>query len=283
LVDAVIDPCVHTPLPWNSCTDGDSCNGDEICNADGLCEPGVELNCNDGNVCTADSCDSDLGCENDPVSLGDTTCGLGICQRTIDNCVDGESQVCTPGAGEPAEICKNGLDDDCNGLVDDGCGELAGCITDNTPPTTADDSANNLNGQPIEIPVLENDSDADGPNPLVIQSVTALDGGSAAISPDKKSIIYTPDPNASLNNIEFNHILYQVFDGDSCNGVVTGNAEVRNLGVAGGFCSLVRQEKTGNPNGMLPIWMGIVSMTSGIFTAARLRVGALRRRRLRVF
>jgi len=49
--------------------------------------------------------------------LGSTTCGVGACQRTIDNCVGGVPQTCTPGS-PTAEVCNN-IDDDCNGAVDD--------------------------------------------------------------------------------------------------------------------------------------------------------------------
>jgi hypothetical protein len=43
---------------------------------------------------------------------------VGACQRTVQNCVGGVTQTCTPGAAT-TEVC-NGLDDNCNGTVDDG-------------------------------------------------------------------------------------------------------------------------------------------------------------------
>jgi hypothetical protein len=52
-------------------------------------------------------------------------CGsdLGICVKGTLTCVPGNlTAQCVGGvAAEPAEICANGLDDDCNGLIDDGC------------------------------------------------------------------------------------------------------------------------------------------------------------------
>ncbi|MCX6709673.1 MAG: putative metal-binding motif-containing protein [Candidatus Woesearchaeota archaeon] len=47
-------------------------------------------------------------------NLGSTTCGVGACQATVQNCVGGISQTCVPGT--PAnEICGNSIDEDCDG------------------------------------------------------------------------------------------------------------------------------------------------------------------------
>jgi hypothetical protein len=50
-------------------------------------------------------------------NLGTITCGLGVCQRTVAACTNGTAGVCTPGTPGP-EVC-NGLDNDCDGVIDD--------------------------------------------------------------------------------------------------------------------------------------------------------------------
>jgi hypothetical protein len=52
------------------------------------------------------------------VNPGTFTCGQGICQRTVNQCVNGLPNTCQPGPPQ-TETC-NGLDDNCNGAVDDG-------------------------------------------------------------------------------------------------------------------------------------------------------------------
>ncbi len=109
------------------CNDGDT----KQCGTDvGVCEFGTQT-CIGGNweLCigginpSTETCNGlDDDCDNlIDEGLGQTTCGKGICQNTIDNCINGELQECTPKQGQPTEICGNGLDDDCDGVVDNGC------------------------------------------------------------------------------------------------------------------------------------------------------------------
>ncbi len=57
--------CFYTPLTNGaSCSDGDACNGAETC-LNGACKSGTPVNCNDGNACTTDTCNSANGiCSN---------------------------------------------------------------------------------------------------------------------------------------------------------------------------------------------------------------------------
>jgi len=135
--------CHHTTI---TCGDNDICNGTEICDAATGCVAGDPLVCDDGNICTADSCDATTGCaftaDPDAGAADDTTCdgvdddcdggtdedfvgaatacGTGPCAAT------GE-MVCNAGVEEdscvaitPGEELCNGLDDNCDGDVDDG-------------------------------------------------------------------------------------------------------------------------------------------------------------------
>jgi hypothetical protein len=84
---------LHEPLPdGTACPDADLCNGDEICRG-GVCSPGPQLNCDDGDVCTVDTCSALAGCSNsrfpgcDPC-VHEADCGDGN-PCTDDFCNDG--------------------------------------------------------------------------------------------------------------------------------------------------------------------------------------------------
>ena len=81
---------------WGPCVD-------EVLPADEECD-GADNNC-DGAV--------DEG-------FASVTCGLGICQVTVDECVNGVPNPCIPGNPAPSETC-DGTDDNCDGQVDEGC------------------------------------------------------------------------------------------------------------------------------------------------------------------
>ncbi len=145
--------CAHT---IDNCVDGapqlcdpyegvgtEICNGlDDDCDGDtdedlgtttcglGVCAHTVD-NCVDGApvVCDPDEgvgteiCNGlDDDCDGDTdEDLGTTTCGLGVCAHTVDNCVDGAPVVCDPDEGAGAEVCFNAIDEDCDGSLDAGC------------------------------------------------------------------------------------------------------------------------------------------------------------------
>ena len=82
--DEATDACDVT-TDDSLCDDGDQCNGLEACEPGG-CAAGIALDCDDGNPCTDDSCDSELGC-----MVSDVTgaCNDGINCTVGDVCLDG--------------------------------------------------------------------------------------------------------------------------------------------------------------------------------------------------
>ena len=71
--------------------------------------PGNEI-CNNFD----DDCDGKVDDD-----LGQTTCGQGVCEHTVDNCINGIPQTCAPLAGAGEEICDK-KDNDCDGQKDEG-------------------------------------------------------------------------------------------------------------------------------------------------------------------
>ena len=91
-----------------------------------LCSGSTELvDCNDNekdiNPVAEEICDNkDNNCDGKiDEELGTTTCGLGICEHTLNNCAAGKEQVCDPFEGAVEEVC-DALDNNCDGEIDEG-------------------------------------------------------------------------------------------------------------------------------------------------------------------
>ncbi len=113
-----LEACVNTPnsaacSDANQCTTGDHCDG-------GLCVTTGLLLCDDGNVCTNDNCDPDLGCI---YSANSQPCSDGNACTVDDQCGDGACQ-----SGE-ALVCP----DDGNTCTSEGCDPQSGCKTETVP------------------------------------------------------------------------------------------------------------------------------------------------------
>ena len=120
----------HTPLAaGTSCTDGNACNGVELCDASATCLPGTPPLVEDGNPCTADSCDAVAGVSHLPVPLG-TSCADGTVCNGAETC--NGSGTCVPGT--PLVV------DDNNPCTTDACDAIAGAThTPVAPGTTCTD------------------------------------------------------------------------------------------------------------------------------------------------
>ncbi|MFA5762982.1 MAG: MopE-related protein, partial [Bacilli bacterium] len=126
---------------------------------EGLCQVGTQV-CNPtgpgwaacvGNIDPAvEICD---GFDNDCAGLvdeglGTTTCGLGVCAHTVNNCEGGAAQTCNPFQGKTTETC-DGLDNDCDGDTDEGlylaCGGAEGvtCVDPGGCPDGANEGVCN--------------------------------------------------------------------------------------------------------------------------------------------
>src|SRR3989338_7404394 len=127
--------------------DGLFCNGNETCNTTtGLEIPGTPVDCDDGDSCFTDACDEGLdACTHTPVPSSVGPCGtsdVGACEFGNYSC-DGTGpspNITCVGAIEPdIEVClPAGIDENCNGLVDELCTEqLCINVTDNHNITLA--------------------------------------------------------------------------------------------------------------------------------------------------
>ncbi|GIW41777.1 MAG: hypothetical protein KatS3mg076_2354 [Candidatus Binatia bacterium] len=114
-----------------SCDDGVSCTENDQCDGSGTCAgtPNDAL-CDDGNQCTADSCDPSLDCQNTNEPAG-TTCDDGVSCTENDQC---------DGSGTCAGTPNDALCDDGNQCTADSCDPSLDCQNTNEPAgTTCDD------------------------------------------------------------------------------------------------------------------------------------------------
>ncbi len=170
------DPALGCTYSDNSqpCSDVNACTLSDVC-SEGICQGGSAVDCNDGSVCTDDSCSPQLGCVNtantapcndNNACTFDEACTAGVCQPgTPVDCEDGN--VCTTDSCTPTEGCVNlantapcNDDDTCtlgdicadsvcvggatlncddgNVCTDDSCDPDTGCVHENNT-TTCDD------------------------------------------------------------------------------------------------------------------------------------------------
>jgi hypothetical protein len=112
--DVSLGRCLNVPDD-TQCDDHVYCDGKEVCVPGHGCEPGPVVSCDDGNPCEIAACDEakksctykprDVDLDGDP----DSHC------VPHHDCNDLDPNV----SSLHAEVCANGIDDNCNGLIDE--------------------------------------------------------------------------------------------------------------------------------------------------------------------
>ena len=88
------------------CNDGNACTTDSCNTATGSCS-NAPISCNDGNTCTTDSCNPATGCGNAPITCNDgSTCTDDSCNPSA-GCVFVDNRTCAAFCSPKAASCSN--------------------------------------------------------------------------------------------------------------------------------------------------------------------------------
>ena len=144
---APVAGCTYSAVV-GGCSDDDPCTIGDAC-SNGLCVAGPQLDCDDGNVCTDDSCDQTGACVHAP---NKSPCSDGNACTAGDHCDGGtcifaglegcnDDNVCTADSCDPSQGCLHLLntapcDDEDVCTTGDHC-HLGSCISDG--PLTCED------------------------------------------------------------------------------------------------------------------------------------------------
>ena len=134
LKDSLAVPCSNCSGNVG-CGDGDACNGEEACDATGACLSGLPPDCEDGNECTADTCEASAGCLNAPVEAVPCDGGLcnsaGQCVACLDDVHCNDGNKCNGVESCQAGSCQGGSAlscDDGDPCTTDSCELASGCV-----------------------------------------------------------------------------------------------------------------------------------------------------------
>lgn len=112
--DLKLERCRHTPRD-ELCQDGRYCDGEERCDVLVGCIEGEPVSCSDNTTCTIDRCvEESRSCEHEARDADGDGDGVWNCMDGGD-CNDQNPRV----SSLHAEVCDNGVDDDCDEEVDE--------------------------------------------------------------------------------------------------------------------------------------------------------------------
>lgn len=112
--DATLGRCRFVP-DHSRCANGVYCDGEERCEPGVGCREGEPIACSDNDTCTIDRCvEETRSCESRPRDADGDGDPVWNCQGGTD-CDDENPRI----SGLALERCGNGLDDDCDGDVDE--------------------------------------------------------------------------------------------------------------------------------------------------------------------
>jgi hypothetical protein len=112
--DRTLKRCLNVPDD-TQCDDGIYCNGKERCALQHGCEAGPVVSCSDGKPCDLAMCvEATKSCAYKPRDVDQDGDPDGHCVGGHD-CNDLDPRV----SSLHAEVCANGIDDNCNGLIDE--------------------------------------------------------------------------------------------------------------------------------------------------------------------
>ncbi len=188
--DDSCDPAVGCVYANNvaSCDDGSACTTGDLCSG-GACLGGAPLGCDDGNVCTDDSCDPAVGCvyannaapcdDGSACTTGDACSGGACVGGPPPDCDDGN--VCTDDSCDPATGCTHLFVD---GDLDGACDALDNC------PTTPNPAQTNTDGD-----TLGDECDPDDDNDGVADEsdCATLDSSAFAVPAEVTGVELSPD------------------------------------------------------------------------------------------
>jgi hypothetical protein len=193
-----------------------------------FCQGGQIIDCNPFDGATKEVCDGqDNDCDGETdEELGETTCGLGNCEHTGPNCLDGVPQLCNPLLGAAMEICDQ-VDNDCDGIIDEELGTTT-CgdgLCEHTVKNCVDGAPNPcepLDGaSPEECDDIDNDCDglvdedfADTDSDGTADCLDTDDDGDGVLDEDDNCPKVSNDEQLDLDNDGLGNVCDPDADGD---------------------------------------------------------------------